>query len=101
MPRRSSSPSSSSLSQKKITTPLAIDYKKNPPALTVAEKPSFLQTMKEGLALGVGSSIGHRIVGSILGSANPAVLSINKNDEYEQCIKDNNDKTGCEYLLRN
>ena len=98
MPRRSSSPS---LSQKKITTPLAIDYKKNLPASIVAQKPSFLQTMKEGVALGVGSSIGHRIVGSILGPATVVTQSVNKNDEYEQCMKDNNDKSSCEYLLKN
>jgi hypothetical protein len=100
MPRRSSSPS---VSQKKTTLPLAIDYKKNLPAVTVAQKPSFLQTMKEGVALGVGSSIGHRIVGSILGTGypgNPVAPSINKNNEYEQCMKDN-DEAGCEYLLRN
>jgi len=100
MPRRSSSPS---LSQKKITTPLAIDYKKNLPAVIVAQKPSFLQTMKEGVALGVGSSIGHRIVGSILGPANAAnaeIPSVSKNNEYEQCMKDTNDKAACEYLLK-
>jgi hypothetical protein len=100
MPRRSSSPS---LSQKKITTPLTIDYKKNLPAVIVAQKPSFLQTMKEGVALGVGSSIGHRIIGSILGHPNAANISsssVTKNNEYEQCMKDNNDKAACEYLLK-
>jgi len=99
MPRRSSS---TSLSQKKIiTAPSAIDYKKNLPAVIVAQKPSFLQTIKEGVALGVGSSIGHRIVGSILGHANVAntPLPSSKNYEYEQCMKDNNDKAVCEYLL--
>jgi hypothetical protein len=55
--------------------------------------------MKEGVALGVGSSIGHRLVGSILGSTNVAVPSV-KNNEYDQCMKDNNDKAACEYLLR-
>jgi len=101
MPRRSSSPS---VSQKKITTlPLATDYKKNLPAVIVAQKPSFLQTMKEGVALGVGSSIGHRIVGSMLGHANAANTSppsVAKNHEYEQCMKDNTDKAACEYLLK-
>ena len=80
--------------------PSAIEYKKNIPAIIVAQKPSFLQTMKEGFGLGIGSSIGHRIVGSILGSTNISTSSVIKNDEYEQCMKDNNDKTGCEYLLR-
>jgi len=99
MPRRSSSPS---VSQKKTTLPLAIDYKKNLPAVTVAQKPSFLQTMKEGVAFGVGSSIGHRIIGSILGTGNPGhpAAPSSSNHEYEQCMKDNNE-AGCEYLLRN
>jgi hypothetical protein len=95
MPRRSSSPS---LPQKKMTSlPLVVDYKKNLPAVIVPQRPSFLQTIKEGVGLGLGSSIGHRIVGSILGPTNTAVPSINT--EYEQCMKEN-DKSACEYLLR-
>ena len=74
---------------------------KNLPAI-IPQKPSFLQTMKEGVALGIGSSIGHRIVGAVLGSAHvPHVPTVDtKNEEYEKCIKDNNDKSGCEYLLK-
>jgi len=96
MPRQSSSPS---FHQKKITTmPIRIPEHHNLPAI---QKPSFLQTMKEGVALGVGSSIGHRIVGSILGPATVNTTIVDKkNEEYEQCMKDNNDKTGCEHLLR-
>jgi len=37
-----------------------------PPPPTSA---GFLQTMAEGVALGVGSSLGHRAVGAVLGSA--------------------------------
>ena len=63
--------------------------------LPIVQKPSFFQTMKEGVALGVGSSIGHRIVGSIMGSQiGPKIHPQNK-DEYEQCMKDTNDKAGC------
>jgi hypothetical protein len=79
------------------TLPLVVDYKKNLPAVIVPKSPSFLQTIKEGVGLGIGSSIGHRIVGSILGSNNTVVPSINT--EYEQCVKEN-DKSACEYLLR-
>lgn len=70
---------------------------KNLPAI-IPQRPSFLQTIKEGVALGVGSSIGHRIVGAILGTTHTPLNT--KNEEYEKCIKDNNDKSGCEYLLR-
>ena len=98
MPRNSSSPS---LHEKKIITmPIRIPEHRNLPAI-IPQKPSFLQTMKEGVALGIGSSIGHRIVGAFMG---PAIVQTpvvdKKQEEYEQCMKDTNDKSGCEYLLR-
>jgi hypothetical protein len=92
MPRRESSPS---LHEKKIMP--RIPEHKNLPAI-IPQRPSFLQTMKEGIALGVGSSIGHRIVGAVLGPSHIPVVV--KNEEYEKCIKDTNDKSGCEHLLR-
>ncbi len=80
--------------------PIRIPEHRNLPAL-IPEKPSFLQTMKEGVALGVGSSIGHRLVGAILGPLQTSqVQPVDKKEEYEQCMKDTNDKTGCEHLLR-
>ncbi len=87
--------------ERKITTmPLIIDHKRNLPAI-IPQKPSFLQTMKEGVALGVGSSLGHRLVGSIMG---PSIVQKpivdKKQEEYEQCMKDNDDKTGCSHLLK-
>ena len=92
MPRRSSSPS---LYEKKVTP--RIPEHTNLPAI-IPQRPSFLQTMKEGLTLGVGSSIGHRIVGAVLGTPHNPLNT--KNEEYEKCMKDTNDKSGCEYLLR-
>ena len=80
--------------------PIRIPEHRNLPAL-IPEKPSFLQTMKEGVALGVGSSIGHRLVGAILGPLQTnQVQPVDKKEEYEQCMKDTNDKTGCEHILR-
>jgi hypothetical protein len=94
MPRRSSNPP---LHERKLA-PMKLPEQRNLPAI-IPQRPSFLQTMKEGLALGIGSSIGHRIVGAVLGTAHtPAVNT--KNEEYEKCIQDTNDKSGCEYLLR-
>lgn len=91
MPRRASS-------QERKVSP-RIPENRNLPAI-IPQRPSFLQTMKEGLALGVGSSIGHRIVGAILGSSAQSPTVDRKNEEYEKCMKDTNDKSGCEYLLR-
>jgi len=94
--------SNQSIHEKKITTmPLIIDHRKNLPAPIISQKPSFLQTMKEGVALGVGSSLGHRLVGALLGPATVQNPIIDKKQvEYEQCMKDNDDKTGCNHLLR-
>jgi hypothetical protein len=102
MPRISPGKPNQSIHEKKITTmPLNIDHTRNLPAPIVPQKPSFLQTMKEGVALGIGSSIGHRLVGGIMG---PSVVQKpivdKKQEEYEQCIKDNDDKIGCSHLLK-
>jgi hypothetical protein len=88
MPRRSSNPP---LHERKLA-PMKM------PAI-IPQRPSFLQTMKEGVALGIGSSIGHRIVGAVLGTPHAPVNT--KNEEYEKCVKDTNDKSGCQYLLQN
>ena len=79
MPRKSSP----SMPERKITT-MPLDNTKNLPAL-IPERPSFLQTMKEGVALGLGSSLGHRLVGSIMGPATVQNQIIDKKkEEYEQ-----------------
>ena len=57
-------------------------------------RPSMLQTMKEGVGLGMGSAIGHRIVGGIFGPSYPpqaqylppAPLNPPLTREYAQCI---------------
>jgi hypothetical protein len=82
----------------------------NLPALRT---PSFLQTIKEGVGYGIGSSIGHRIVGSILGTnaastgsaastvstASAASTVSTASREYEQCMKDYNTEA-CEVYLK-
>jgi hypothetical protein len=71
------------------------------PAIVRSERPSFLQTMKEGVALGVGSSIGHRLVGAIMGQTIVNKPTVNtKQEEYDQCIKENNDIAGCQHILK-
>ena len=46
----------------------------SPPAPTVSiASPSLGETLKHSIAMGVGSSIGHRIVGGILGAPTVAV----------------------------
>lgn len=89
MPRRSSSPA---LQQRKITTmPIKVEDK-NLPAIIPAQRPSFLQTMKEGVAFGVGNTIAHKIIGSIPNTIKTTERSV----EYEQCMEEYNDKAACE-----
>jgi hypothetical protein len=81
------------------TKTVPVSFNKNIPAIT-SQRPSFLDTMKDGLSFGIGNSLGHRVVGAILGPSTVQIPTVpKKNEEYEQCIKDTNDKTGCEYLL--
>lgn len=78
--------------------PIRIQDNKNLPAI-IPQKSSFLQVMKEGVALGIGSSIGHRVVGAFMGPISPPVkehvLEL-KNKEYQQCMKEYDDKAVCE-----
>jgi len=96
---RSSSPK---IPERKVSTVKQLPYT-NLPAI-IPQKPSFLQTVKDGIGYGIGSSLGHRLVGSIMGYSHDGGPSIVQKptveNEYEQCMKDNNDKAGCEYLLR-
>ena len=98
MPRRSSP----SLHEKKIVTmPIRIKEQGTPPAI-IPQRPSFLQTMKEGVALGIGSSIGHRVVGAFMGPSAPIlhptkeVVPTLMTKEYEKCMEEFNDKAVCE-----
>jgi hypothetical protein len=73
----------------------------------VAYRPTFFQTVKEGIALGVGSSIGHRIVGAVMGPLQYTPVKDtqhkenSKTQEYEQCMKVHDDKAVCERILLN
>ena len=72
-----------------------------PAQMPVNSRPSFLQAIKEGLAFGVGSSIGHRLVSAVSGEPTPRVSISPKQtklEEYEQCMKKYDDVT-CERIL--
>jgi hypothetical protein len=98
MPRRSSSPS---FQEKKIVTmPIRIQDNKHLPAIIPPQRPSFLQSVKEGVGLGIG----YRIAGAFMGpvrSAEPIVppvrecVPVLKNTEYEKCMKEYDDKAFC------
>ena len=59
-------------------------------------KSSLLNTVKEGFAFGIGSSIANRIVGGLMASTpQQKQESIQINPEFEQCMKEYNDKLLC------
>ena len=97
MPRKAGPP----LYEKKIyptTMPYKIPEHRTLPAI-IPEKPSFLQVIKEGAALGIGSSLGQRMVSAVIGAPEIKVTNNTKGpNEYEKCMKDYNDKAACEYL---
>ena len=92
--------SSPSMPERKITTmPLIVDRTKNLPAI-ISQKPSFLQTMKEGFALGIGSSLGHKLVDTVTRPVEKEPMS-NVLKEFEKCMTKYDDKEMCERVLAN
>lgn len=70
-------------------------------AVMSPQRPSLFQTMKEGVAFGVGSSIGHQIVGAMMSpfqSQAPVHHADARQNEYEQCMKEHNDKAVCQEI---
>jgi hypothetical protein len=96
-------PRSSSTREKKIPAipAMPIINDKQNLAPIIPQKSSFFQTMKEGLAFGVGNSIANRIVGSFMGPSKiqPPLQSTHTNQkEYDQCIEEYDDKIICHEL---
>lgn len=55
---------------RKSSNPPPVPYKHAPVTATATvPRPSFGQTLKEGLAFGVGQGIAHRVVGHVFGGA--------------------------------
>ena len=96
MPRRSQSP----INRKYEPAPQVSQQ-----AHVSVQRPSMLQTMKEGLAFGVGNAIAHRVImGSSLHQQQPQQQQKQQeheqqNPEYIQCIKEYNEKSVCETLF--
>jgi len=107
MPRKSSIP----LSLKSDSKPKPKPFLPEVTDTAAIQKPGFFSAVKDGLGLGFGSAIAHRVVGSVLGSsqytqvqpqpqaqAQTQVLE-KKNTEYDQCMKDYNNRDVCEIYL--
>ena len=91
------------------STPISSQYNKNISPSYTSKSPGFLQTMKDGFALGIGSSVGQLITNNILGGpkvnvehtyvndnvnkTNPYITTQNCSEillEYEKCKGDYN-----------
>jgi hypothetical protein len=99
MPRTSSTPSNQSIHEKKIPTMPRV------PTVPINSRPSFLQTMKEGISFGVGNSIGHQLVGmifqkpSVTGDLRVSSPGAALKQEYEQCMTKYDDLAVCKRIL--
>jgi hypothetical protein len=84
--------------RKIVTMPIRVQDNKHLPAIIPPQRPSFLQSVKEGVGLGIG----YRIAGAIMGSTVTIVppvrehLPVLKNTEYEKCMKEFDDKAACQ-----
>lgn len=87
--------------KKIVTMPIRVQDNKHLPAIIPPQRPSFLQSVKEGVGLGIG----YRIAGAIMGPTGhsapivPPVrehVPVLKNTEYEKCMKEFDDKAACE-----
>lgn len=81
--------------------PIRDQDNKNIPAI-IPQRPSFLQSVKEGVGLGIG----YRIAGAFMGPSGPITPPIKehvpelKNKEYEQCMQEYDDKAVCEKYIK-
>lgn len=100
MPRNSNS--NSKTTPKSVYAPPPKIWHQSEP-LVVQNQTSLFQSMKNGIGLGFGSSIGHSLAGNLFGTA-PSVpnpppqvhypILNSGNYEYEQCIRMNKDNQG-------
>ena len=100
MPRRSQSP----ISRKHSTVTSMPQKHPHTVVPNISPRPTMFQTMKEGLAFGVGNAIAHRmIMGNSLHQQKqdqePEKKEAQFSPEYIQCIKEYNDKSVCETLF--
>jgi hypothetical protein len=95
MPRRPS------INEKKIPAiPIRTNHIENLAPIN-RQKSSSFQTIKEGVAFGLGNSIAHRIVGAFMTPSQiqmPLENTNNKQKEYEQCIKEYDNKSVCDEM---
>ena len=66
---------------------------------SVMPAPSLGQSIKDGIGLGIGSAIGHRIVSSIFGAPTVSVAAQHVPTAFEKCIVENRDDVAlCAHL---
>lgn len=94
--------SSVKVTKKNQVAPVPTQHNNKSVVHHTTEKPSLLQTMKEGFGFGLGSSVARNMIDSIFRKdTNNSNSSIHTNNEmYTQCMKDfNDDKAVCDKYL--
>jgi hypothetical protein len=92
-PSNNSINSFNSFDKKKYST----TFQGNFPSTTSPNNSSFLQTVKEGFGLGIGSSVGQLMTYSILGGPKVNVEHTYSNNNINPCINTNNNN--CSNIL--
>jgi len=88
-----------------VPAPASIPATKPTPTPPLA---TFGQTVKEGLAFGIGQSVAHNVIGSMFRTVTPvttvaavaAPVAVTEKPEYTQCMKESfGDKELCKQFL--
>jgi hypothetical protein len=73
-----------------------VPHKSTPPAVIRPQAPSLLQTMQEGLAFGVGSSVARNIVDRFLQPSLPLRSTcLDEHSAFDKCILTHNEVGLC------
>ena len=84
---------------------LPVKHKSAVPSVVVQPpRPSLGQTLKEGIAFGVGQGIAHRAIGILLGGTAPTehikTTETPEKPEYLQCLRESkNNQDACKQFL--
>jgi hypothetical protein len=73
-----------------------VPHKSTPPAVIKPQGPSFFQTIQEGLAFGVGSSVARNIVDRVLQPSLPLRSTcLDEHAAFDKCILTHNEVGLC------
>lgn len=80
---------------------LPVKHKAAPPLVVQTPGSTIGQTIKQGIAFGVGQSIAHRAIGILVGGSAPTErVQVSEKPEYVQCMRESkNNEEACKQFL--